>query len=233
MRVSGLLTFGLLGVAHAAPQILTVGDVIQKEIDQRTRVLLDGLEAMREGAANAGLAPQDGTTLGKFMGDFNKAFGNFDKAIAGITKENVATQMDQVSAAGKKMNEVSLQYAPKIKSSGEVAILSALSLITPLTNMLKTLNSTYQHINEKRPIIMEAHQEEKIKASLDEGKKGITAIFEALPTQIPKSLLSSIESSTGKKIEMPTADKIAPIVDIVVDTIYKVSLYRYCPTPGH
>jgi hypothetical protein len=227
MRIGGLLTVGLFGVTYAAPQILTVGDVIQREIDQRTRTLLDGLESMHEGAVRAGLSPestQDGATLGKFMGDFNKAFATFDQAIAGITKENVVTQMDRVGEAGKRMNAVAVQYAPKLKSSGEVNILSALSLISPLGTMLKTLNSTYQHITEKRPIIMDAKQEGKVKASLDDSKKGFTAMFEALPSQIPKSLLTSIESSTGKKIELPTAEKIGPIVDIVVDTIYKVSL---------
>jgi hypothetical protein len=92
-------------------------------------------------AINAAMNTLDGSSLIKFLNKFNKALTKLNNIVAGITKENGATQMGQFVVSGKALNDIVTKHAPAIKSTGSVSRLSALRLVQPAMTLVRNINS--------------------------------------------------------------------------------------------
>jgi hypothetical protein len=218
MRFSSFVSFAFAGLAACSTWSF---DVNEEYLAAENA--LKAFEARHPESIKAALDTMDAGSLTKFLNDFNKGLQNVDTVVAGITKANVASQMDKFVASGKQLNSIAVKHAPTIKSTGPVSLSGAIGLLTPGMNFVRTVNSTFRHITEKRQIILDAHLEGKVKDALLGGKEGILSMVDALPTQLPKELTSTIESVIGTKLPpLPTAETMRPMIEGAIDFIYQV-----------
>jgi hypothetical protein len=171
----------------------------------------------------ANSAAKDAAAIAKLLKDVNTGLKGLNTAISGISKANVNSQLDKAKNASLKMNDLLKKDAAALKSSKPFGgILTATQLLNPATTALKTANQTRQLILQKRPVILEAKLEGKVKDVFVALKPGLTALIIAFPSQIPPSVKKQIESKIGGPIPPRTAAEVGPIIDKVIDTIIDV-----------
>jgi len=174
----------------------------------------------------AAQAPQDGTAIANLLKDLNTSFKNLDKLIAGISKENVAGQMTKLIEESGKVNAMLSKNAAKIKSSKPVSgIGDLLPLISVIGPILQTTNKTIRDVIEKRPIVLEAKLDGKLRDGLMTSEPGMVSLFTALAGQIslpaPKAQTNADGTSAPAPPPMPklTEETIKPIVDQGIDFV--------------
>jgi hypothetical protein len=171
----------------------------------------------------AALATSDVGAMSKFLTAFNEELANFDKIVADITKDNIVSQMDKWVGSAGKLAKIADDAAPVIKTSGPIEIFSAMGLLGPGMTFFREVNSTLHHIIDSRQLILDAKLEDKVKQSLVQGKHAMLSMAVAIPGQIPESVYGMITSVTGIKLPPPpTVETATPLIDGVVDFIFKV-----------
>jgi len=182
-------------------------------------------------------ASQDGTEIGKFLTDLNASFNKLDSLVSAITKDNVASQLDKITAESKNIDSMLKSNAAKISSSKAVSgIFGLMPLLSKGQPLLQTLNRTMSDIVEKRPIILEAKLSGKVKEGLMASEPGTIAITLAIIKNVAP-LVQSFASKGGSGGASPPAgasgalaglgsldeSKLKPVIDGLYDTI--VGLY--------
>jgi hypothetical protein len=165
-------------------------------------------------------ATKDAAAISKLLKDVNTGLKTLNTAISGITKANVNSQLGKVKQAALKMNDLLKKDAAALKSSKPFGnLLTAVQLLTPATTALKTANETIQLVIKKRPIVLEAKLEDKVKEAFAVVKPGLTALIVAFPGQIPASTKKTIEQKLGSPMPTITAAQVGPGIDKVIDAI--------------
>jgi exonuclease VII small subunit len=165
-------------------------------------------------------ATKDAAAIARLLRDLNTGLKNLNTAISGITKGNAASQMGKIRSASLKMNDLLTKDASVLKSSKPFgSILTAVQLLTPATTALKTANQTVQLILAKRPIILEAKLESKVKEAFAVVKPGLTALIVALPGQLSAKTKKQIEEKIGSPIPPITVAQVGPGIDKLIDGI--------------
>jgi hypothetical protein len=163
---------------------------------------------------------KDAAAIARLLRDVNTGLKSINTAISGITKANVGAQLGKVKQASLKMNELLTKDASVLKSSKPFGnILTATQLLTPAKNALKTANETIQLILQKRPIVLEAKLEDKVKEAFAVTKPGLTALVVAFPGQLPAKTKKQIEDKIGSKLPALTAAQVGPGIDKLIDGI--------------
>lgn len=221
MRLSSIVTLGVASLATCTQWSFEVNEEFLTAEKAVTEFVVAHPRSMK-----AAMATLDAGSVSRFLKEFNNALTTFDRTVDGITKQNVATQMDQVVSAGKRLSDIATKYAPTIKSTGPINTVGAVALMQPGMALVRSANSTLRHFVEKRQIILDAKQEEKVKEALLNGKPGMIAMLDAMSNQLTPQTLKSIENATGTKMPpLPPPDKIRPVVDNAIDYAFKV--YKY------
>jgi len=163
---------------------------------------------------------KDAAAIARLLRDVNTGLKNINTAISGITKANVNAQLGKVRSSSLKMNDILTKDAAALKSSKPFGnILTATQLLTPAKNALKTANETITLILAKRPIVLEAKLEEKVKDAFAVVKPGLTALILAFPGQLPAKTKKQIEEKIGSPIPPLTAAQVGPGIDKLIDGI--------------
>jgi hypothetical protein len=163
---------------------------------------------------------KDAAAIARLLRDVNTGLKAINTAISGITKQNVNSQLGKVKQSSLKMNELLTKDASVLRSSKPFGnILTAVQLLTPATTALKTANDTIQLILQKRPIVLEAKLEDKVKEAFAVVKPGLTALIVAFPGQLPAKTKKQIEDKIGSKLPPLTADQVGPGIDKLIDGI--------------
>jgi hypothetical protein len=163
---------------------------------------------------------KDAAAIARLLRDVNTGLKNINTAISGITKENVSSQLGKIRQSSLKMNDILTKDAAVLKSSKPFGnILSAVQLLTPATTALKTANQTVQLILAKRPIVLEAKLEAKVKDAFSVVKPGLTALVVAFPGQLPAKTKKQIEEKIKSPLPPLTAAQVGPAIDKLIDGI--------------
>jgi hypothetical protein len=163
---------------------------------------------------------KDAAAIAKLLRDVNTGLKTINTAISGITQANVNSQLGKVKQASLKMNDLLTKDAAALKSSKPFGnILTAVQLLTPATTALKTANETIQLILARRPIVLEAKLDDKVREAFAVVKPGLTALMVALPGQLPAKTKKQIEDKTGAKMPALTAAQVGPGIDKLIDGI--------------
>jgi len=176
-------------------------------------------------------APQDGTEIGKFMGDLATQFNNLDAVLTSINKENVASSGEKLLAQGQKFNTMLQKNAQKIKSSKKLSSLfSVLPLISKVSPLISAVNKTLQHTALLQPLANESGLSIKFRDGLMASEPGIVAVTAAIIGNIDlNALLPAPKAGKDKdgnptpaqpRPQMPpiTEDAVKPIVDGIIET---------------
>jgi hypothetical protein len=141
-----------------------------------------------------------------------------DKAIAALTKENVATQIDVINSKLNKLGSDSSAQAAKMKASGAVGIFEVSGLLSSATQATWTtlLKETFQVVNQtsidimaKRDIVKDSGKIDSIATSIRAQKKGIMDIIAVIPGQVPAAVKNQVSSMAAKAASSAAAQATA------------------------
>ena len=167
-------------------------------------------------------ATMDGPAVKGLLNSMNTAILNLDKSINAITTANVATQVEDINAKLTDLNKAISNSAARLKSSKPLGITDVFSLSTPLLNGGKSMTTLLNDLMAKRTIIVNSGQADKLGRGLKSIKKGLAALSEAMPSQIPANLMPKGGASLS-----PNKNQLAPgagdkLMDVMFDIIIAI-----------
>jgi hypothetical protein len=132
-----------------------------------------------------------------------------DKAIAALTKENVATQIDVIASKLTKLSSDSSAQAAKISKSGAIGLLEISGLLSTanqntwtalIKETIRVVNQTSIDIMAKRDITkgLEGPKLETLSKAIKSQKKGIMDIVATVPGQIPPAVKNQMSQFAAK-----------------------------------
>jgi hypothetical protein len=155
---------------------------------------------------------QDVAALPAIKGTFevlSKDGDELDKAIAALTKENAATQVDVITSKLAKLSTDTSAQAAKIGKSGPLGILELSGLLSQKTQdvwiglakeAIRVVNQTSIDIMAKKDITktLEPAKLETLSKAIKSQKKGIMDIIAIIPGQIPPAVKTQISNMAAK-----------------------------------
>jgi hypothetical protein len=155
---------------------------------------------------------QDVAALPAIKGTFEvltKDGDELDKAIAALTKENAASQIDVIASKLTKLSTDTSAQAAKIGKSGPLGILELSGLLSQKTQdvwtglakeAIRVVNQTSIDIMAKRDITktLEPAKLDSLSKAIKSQKKGIMDIVAIIPGQIPTAVKTQISNMAAK-----------------------------------
>lgn len=132
-----------------------------------------------------------------------------DKAIAALTKENAATQVDVITKALGQLSADTSASAVKIGKSGSIGLLEISGLLSAknqevwkglLTEVLRVVNQTSTDIMAKKDITKDLPEAKlaTLSKAIKSQKKGIMDIVAIVPGQIPPAVKTQLDNAVAK-----------------------------------
>lgn len=173
-------------------------------------------------------AAQDAPAIKGLLTTINSALMEGDKLIQGYTAENAEAQTKKIVVLLKKTGPQLEAVAKKIEASQPISgITSVLGLISPVTALAKTANSTFIHVQANIAVIKASNQSANLVEGVVALKPGVKALVKALPGQISQSTKDSVLKSIPKGslpegAQLPTGSsekQIGELIDQSFDAI--------------
>jgi len=165
-----------------------------------------------------------------------------EEAIKGLTAANIDTQSDVINKALLQLSSDTTASAAKIKASGAVGIMEATGLLsskaqaewgTLLKTIFESVNSTFTELTSKQEIIKTGGKVDKVVPGIKAQKQSILDIMSIVPSQIPSSIKSIINSAlkgstsavSGEPLDLEnlakpaTLEKYGKIIDNLLDQV--------------
>ena len=155
------------------------------------------------GLASSAMA--DGPAFKGVMTSLNTALLSLDKSIKAITATNVATQVTDVSAKLTDLAKTMTESSSRLKSSKPLGMTDAFSLMTPIQNIAKTIQSLLTDGLDKREIIVSGGQTEILAQTVRKIQPAVNSFTEAMLTQMPAGAMPA-GSSSGAGITLNPAE---------------------------